>query len=75
VRRFQVLEADPESGDVSEFCLAVSAEMVFLSRGRGALDRLGYGGVVGLEAWASGDPVQALERFRAAFTVPEPPVA
>jgi hydroxypyruvate isomerase len=33
-----------------------------------ALDRLGYRGVVGLEAWASGDPVQALERFRAAFT-------
>jgi hydroxypyruvate isomerase len=33
-----------------------------------ALDRLGYTGVVGLEAWASGDPVQALERFRAAFT-------
>src|SRR4029450_9478131 len=31
--------------------------------------RLGYTGVGGLEAWASGDPVQALERFRAAFTV------
>jgi hydroxypyruvate isomerase len=38
-----------------------------------ALDRLGYTGVVGLEAWASGDSVQALERFRAAFTVPTPP--
>ena len=34
-----------------------------------ALNRLGYTGVVGLEAWASGDPVTALERFRAAFTV------
>ena len=33
------------------------------------LDRLGYTGVVALEAWASGDPVRALERFRAAFTV------
>jgi hydroxypyruvate isomerase len=32
-----------------------------------ALDRLGYTGVVGLEAWASGDPAVALERFRAAF--------
>ncbi len=32
-----------------------------------ALDRLGYTGVVGLEGWASGDPVQALDRFRAAF--------
>ena len=34
-----------------------------------ALDRLGYTGVVALESWASGDPVLALERFRAAFTV------
>ena len=34
-----------------------------------ALDRLGYTGVVGLEGWASGDPVVALERFRSAFTV------
>jgi hydroxypyruvate isomerase len=38
-----------------------------------ALDRLGYTGVGGLEAWASADPVQALERFRAAFTFPAPP--
>jgi hydroxypyruvate isomerase len=38
-----------------------------------ALDRLGYTGVVGLEAWASGDSVQALERFRAAFTIRTPP--
>jgi len=34
-----------------------------------ALDRVGYTGVVGLEAWASGDPITALDRFRAAFTV------
>jgi hydroxypyruvate isomerase len=34
-----------------------------------ALDRLGYAGVVGLEAWASGDSVEALHRFRTAFTV------
>jgi len=33
-----------------------------------ALDRLGYTGVVALEAWASGDPELALERFRNAFT-------
>jgi hydroxypyruvate isomerase len=38
-----------------------------------ALGRLGYTGVVGLEAWASGDPVDALERFRTAFSVPTPP--
>jgi hydroxypyruvate isomerase len=35
-----------------------------------ALDRLGYAGVVALEAWASADPLQALDRFRAAFAVP-----
>jgi sugar phosphate isomerase/epimerase len=34
-----------------------------------ALDRLGYTGVVALEAWASGDAFDALERFRSAFTV------
>jgi hydroxypyruvate isomerase len=36
----------------------------------GALERLGYAGVVGLEAWASTDPLTALERFRTAFTPP-----
>jgi hydroxypyruvate isomerase len=34
-----------------------------------ALNRLGYTGVVGLEAWASGDPIQAVERFRTTFTL------
>ena len=33
-----------------------------------ALDNWGYTGVVGLEAWSSGDPETALERFRTAFT-------
>ena len=33
-----------------------------------ALHASGYRGVVGLEAWASGDPVVALERFRTAFS-------
>ncbi len=35
-----------------------------------ALDRLGYDGVVGLEAFASADSPAALDRFRSAFTVP-----
>ena len=35
-----------------------------------ALHRLGYTGVVALEGWASGDPDQALQSFRTAFTVP-----
>lgn len=33
-----------------------------------ALRECGYHGVVGLEAWASGDSVQALQRFRDTFT-------
>ena len=33
-----------------------------------ALHEAGYAGVVGLEAWASGDSETALERFRTAFT-------
>ena len=32
-----------------------------------ALERIGYAGTVGLEAYASGDDIEALERFRAAF--------
>ncbi len=35
-----------------------------------ALGRLGYDGVVALEAWASGEPEVALERFRRVFTLP-----
>jgi hydroxypyruvate isomerase len=35
-----------------------------------ALVRLGYDGVVGLEAFASGDSLNALDRFRNAFAVP-----
>src|SRR3712207_200292 len=34
-----------------------------------ALRRIGYTGTVGLETYASGDDVQALERFRAAFAL------
>jgi hydroxypyruvate isomerase len=37
-----------------------------------ALAGMGYRGTVGLEAWASGDPVAAVERFRDAFTVAVP---
>jgi hydroxypyruvate isomerase len=33
-----------------------------------AIEQVGYTGVVGLEAWASGDSHAALERFRAAFS-------
>ena len=35
-----------------------------------ALRRLGYEGVVALEGWASGEPEEALERFRRSFATP-----
>jgi len=35
-----------------------------------ALQRLNYTGVVGLEAWASGDPATALDHFRSTFNPP-----
>ncbi len=35
----------------------------------GALAEAGYAGAVGLEAFAAGDSVVALERFREAFTL------
>ena len=35
-----------------------------------ALHNLGYAGVIGLEGWAHADPDTALDRFRAAFTLP-----
>jgi hydroxypyruvate isomerase len=38
-----------------------------------ALRDIGYVGTVGLEAWASSDSELALERFRAAFTLPPEP--
>lgn len=37
-----------------------------------ALNRLGYNGVVGLEAFASGDSLAALDRFSSAFAVDGP---
>ena len=48
---------EPGTGEVNYAAVAV------------ALHEMGYGGVVGLEAYASEDDVTALERFRAAFTL------
>ena len=38
-----------------------------------ALAATGYRGPVGLEAWPSTDDALALQRFRTAFTIPQPP--
>jgi hydroxypyruvate isomerase len=53
--------------DVPGRCEPGTGEICYPAVAR-ALERIGYTGTVGLEAYASGDDVQALERFRAAFT-------
>lgn len=55
--------------DVPGRCEPGTGEISYPAIAR-ALRELGYTGVVGLEAWASGDDHLALESFRQAFTVP-----
>src|SRR5215216_2204160 len=54
--------------DVPGRCEPGTGEIYYPAVAR-ALERIGYTGTVGLEAYASGDDVQALERFRASFTL------
>ena len=54
--------------DVPGRCEPGTGEIYYPAVAR-ALQRIGYTGTVGLEAYASADDVQALERFRAAFTL------
>jgi hydroxypyruvate isomerase len=54
--------------DVPGRCEPGTGEVSYPAVAR-ALTELGYTGTVAMEAWASGDSVLALERFRAAFTV------
>jgi hydroxypyruvate isomerase len=52
--------------DVPGRCEPGSGEIYYPAVAR-ALEGIGYTGTVGLEAFASGDDVESLERFRAAF--------
>lgn len=54
--------------DVPGRCEPGTGEIAYPTVAR-ALADMGYRGTVGLEAWASGDPELALERFRDAFTL------
>src|SRR5215208_5950968 len=54
--------------DVPGRCEPGTGEVYYPAVAR-ALERIGYTGTVGLEAFASGDDVEALEKFRAAFTL------
>lgn len=47
---------EPGTGEINHAAIAA------------ALNRIGYDGVVGLEAWASGDPDDAILAFRTAFS-------
>lgn len=53
--------------DVPGRCEPGSGEIYYPDIAR-ALESIGYAGTIGLEAYASIDDVQALDRFRAAFT-------
>lgn len=55
--------------DVPGRCEPGTGEISYPAVAR-ALAEAGYDGVVGLEAWASGDDETALSRFRAAFSTP-----
>ena len=52
--------------DVPGRCEPGTGEIFYPAVAR-ALERIGYTGTVGLEAYASGDDTSALARFRAAF--------
>lgn len=55
--------------DVPGRCEPGTGEIAYAGIAR-ALAAMGYDGPVGMEAFASGDPEQALEAFRRAFTLP-----
>lgn len=62
------LVGEIQVADVPGRCEPGTGEIAYPAIAR-ALAALGYTGVVGLEAWASGDDQAALEAFRAAFTL------
>jgi hydroxypyruvate isomerase len=68
VRRALPWVGEIQVADVPGRCEPGTGEINYSAVAR-ALDSAGYGGVVGLEAFASGDSDQALAAFRRAFTV------
>jgi len=74
LRRVLPLIGEIQVADVPGRCEPGTGEINYPAIGA-ALRDMGYRGTVGLEAWASGDSEQALERFRAAFTAPPGPAA
>lgn len=69
VRRAAPFIGEIQVADVPGRCEPGTGEINYPAVAK-ALHAIGYRGTIGLEAWASGDDELALERFRAAFTLP-----
>src|SRR3712207_3260485 len=67
VERADQAIGEVQVADVPGRCEPGTGEIYYPAIAR-ALERIGYAGTVGLEAYASGDDARALARFRAAFT-------
>jgi hydroxypyruvate isomerase len=72
VRDCLPLVGEIQVADVPGRCEPGTGEIHYPAIARGLRD-VGYAGVVGLEAWASGDDRLALDRVREAFTVADRP--
>jgi len=66
VRRCGPAIGESQVADVPGRCEPGTGEISYPAIAR-ALRDMGYTGTIGMEAWAAGDSVTALERFRAAF--------
>jgi hydroxypyruvate isomerase len=69
VRRAAPFIGEIQVADVPGRCEPGTGEINYPAVAK-ALDAIGYRGTIGLEAWASGEDALALDRFRAAFTLP-----
>lgn len=69
VRRAAPFIGEIQVADVPGRCEPGTGEINYPAVAK-ALHAIGYRGTIGLEAWASGDDELALDRFRAAFTLP-----
>jgi hydroxypyruvate isomerase len=69
LRRAAPMIGEIQVADVPGRCEPGTGEINYPAIAR-ALAAIGYRGTIGLEAFASGDDEVALERFRAAFTLP-----
>lgn len=69
IRRAAHLIGEVQVADVPGRCEPGTGEIHYPAIAR-TLAEVGYRGTVGLESWASTDSELALERFRAAFTLP-----